>query len=194
MKFIIATNNPGKLREMREILSQQGFDAVSPSDAGIDIQIDETGATFRENALLKAQAICGISKLPAIADDSGLAVEALGGEPGVYSARYGGDIDNTARNALLLNNMKDMEQRAAKFVCSIICLFPDGRQISAEGECHGEISHEPRGDGGFGYDPVFIPNGMNKTMAELTSKEKNEISHRGKALDILSRELKRTVV
>ena len=191
MKFIVATNNSGKLREIRAILSKLGVDAVSPDEAGLDIDVEETGSTFRENATLKARAACGISGMPSIADDSGLAVEALGGAPGVYSARYGGCLSDGERCGLLLHNMKNMEQRAAKFVCNIMCVFPDGRTVFAEGECDGEIAGAPRGSGGFGYDPIFVARGMERTMAELTENEKNEISHRGKALKMLYRELRR---
>ena len=181
--FVIATNNPGKLREMREILSKLEVSAVSLAEAGVDIEIEETGATFSENAFLKARAVCEATGMPAIADDSGLVVYGLGGEPGVYSSSYGGDgLDDNARCMFLLQNMLNLEQRAAKFVSNIGCVFPDGKTILSEGECHGEITDRPRGIGGFGYDPVFLVDGMGKTMAELSEQEKNAVSHRGNAL------------
>jgi len=184
MTFVLATANPGKVSEMREILSDVGFDVVSRDDIGIKIEVEESGHTFFENAMLKAQAICHASGLPAIADDSGLVVSALSGQPGVYSSSYGGaKLSDSERCAYLLKNMKDMEQRDAKFVCNIICFFPDGDYISSEGECLGEIISEQRGDNGFGYDPIFKVSGTDKTMAELTSDDKNKISHRGKALN-----------
>ena len=188
MRFVLATNNPDKLREMREILTELGIDVVSMGDVGIDIDVEETGSTFLENAKLKAEAVCRASGLPSIADDSGLMVDALGGEPGVYSKRYGGGgLDGAGLCAFLLINMDGMEQRSAKFVSSIVCTFPDGRFLAAEGECSGEITTTPRGAGGFGYDPVFLVPGTDKTMAELPPDEKNKISHRAKALQELKR-------
>jgi XTP/dITP diphosphohydrolase len=183
MKFIIATNNTDKLREMREILSGLSINAQSAFEAGLDIEVEETGETFHDNALLKARAICGASGFPAIADDSGLVVDALGGAPGVYSRRFGGGgLDGDGLCSYLLNKMKNMEQRSAKFVSCIVCAFPDGTVLSAEGECCGEITKTLRGEGGFGYDPVFLPAGSEKTMAEMLPDEKNKISHRGAAL------------
>ena len=183
MKFVLATNNPGKLKEMREILPGFGIEFVTRKDIGIDVEIAETGTTFHENALIKAKAICALSGLPSIADDSGLMVDALGGAPGVYTSSFGGeDLSDAERYNYLLQQLKKVEQRGAKFVCTITCAFPDGKVISARGECRGKIALEPAGSGGFGYDPVFIADGYNKTMAELTSYEKNTVSHRGAAL------------
>ena len=183
MRFALATANPGKIKEMREVLSEFGIDVVSRDELGIGIVVEETGTTFFENALLKAGAICAASGLPAIADDSGLMVDALGGAPGVYSSSYGGaGVFDNERYLYLLDNMAGLEQRRAKFVCTIVCVFPDGEELSATGECHGEISTAPRGTGGFGFDPVFIVNGLDKTMAELSAEEKNAISHRGAAI------------
>ena len=182
-RFVLATANPGKIREMREIMASLGIEVVTREDLGIDIDVEETGLTFIENAMLKAEAICRESGLPAIADDSGLMVDALGGAPGLYSSSYGGEhLTNDERYAYLLKKMENMEQRSAKFVCCIVCMFPGGDMITAEGECEGKIAAEPRGAGGFGYDPVFLVNGMDKTMAELLPEEKNAISHRSKAL------------
>ena len=182
MTFIIATGNEGKLIEMRSILSEHGLNVISQKEAGITLEPEETGATFYENAKIKAEAVCSASGLPAIADDSGLMVKALEGRPGVYSKRYGGFADDAERNEYLLKNLADTEQRAARFVCCIVCCFPDGGEVSAEGECPGAILHAPRGEGGFGYDPVFLVDGMDKSMAELTNAEKNGVSHRGRAL------------
>ena len=183
MKYLIATNNLDKLHEMREILSGLGIQAVSLSEAGLDVEVDETGSTFYENAKLKAEAVCKASKLPAIADDSGLVVDALGGAPGVRSKRFGGGgLDSAGLCAHLLSAMDGMEQRGAKFVSSIVCAFPDGSAVCAQGECNGEITDSPRGSGGFGYDPVFLPEGSDRTMAQLTPDEKHAISHRGNAL------------
>ena len=182
-KFVLATANPGKLQEMREILSGLGLEVVSRDDVGIDFEVEETGANFMENALIKAQAICKASGLPAIADDSGLVIDALGGEPGVNTSSFGGEhLTARERNEFLLKIMENMEQRSASFVCTIVCVFPDGGTISAQGDCRGEILRAPRGSGGFGYDPVFIADGMDKSMAELPAEEKNALSHRGKAL------------
>lgn len=183
MTYILATANPGKIAEMKKILSGLGIDIKTREDMGIDIDVEETGTTFIENATLKAKAICKASGMPAIADDSGLIVDTLGGAPGVYASSYGGDgLDPKQRYLYLLEKLGNTEQRSAKFVSTIVCAFPGGSIISASGECCGSIAYEPQGTGGFGYDPVFIPDGMDKTMAELTADEKNAISHRGKAL------------
>jgi XTP/dITP diphosphohydrolase len=183
MTFIMASNNDDKLKEMRAILSELGFSVISQSEAGISLEVEETGGTFYDNAFLKAEAAMKASGMPAIADDSGLMVEALNGEPGVRSKRYGGDGQTDAgRNALLLHNMELKEHRTAKFVSSIVCVFPGGDVVSAEGRCEGTILCEPRGSGGFGYDPVFFVTESGKSMAELTAQEKNHISHRGRAL------------
>ena len=184
MKFVLATHNPGKLKEMGAILAQFGVEVVSPRDLGITVDVEETGTTFAENAMLKAKAICAAAKLPAIADDSGLCVDALNGGPGVYSARYGGEgLDDKGRYMLLLNNMRGQPTRAAHFACAIACAFPNGDELTAEGRCDGTIAFAPMGEGGFGYDPVFFVPSLKKTFAQLTAEEKNAISHRGKALE-----------
>jgi len=191
MRFVLATANPGKLREMQEVLSPLGIEVISRDELGIDITVEETGSTFYENALLKAKAICQVSGMPAIADDSGIVVEALGGAPGLYSSSYGGDLmTNEERCDFLLKNMEGMEQRGAKFVCTIVCLYPDGSLISAYGECPGELALSPRGKNGFGYDPIFIASGTDKTLAELLPDEKHRISHRGKALRQFAEQLR----
>jgi XTP/dITP diphosphohydrolase len=183
MKFILASNNKKKLKEMRDILHSLGLEVISQSEAGLDIEVEETGKTFAENAFLKASEACRLTGMPAIADDSGLVVSALGGEPGVYSARYGGEgLGDEERYLHLLKNMEDAEQRGAKFVSAIVCVFPRGDMLSASGECRGEILRSARGRGGFGYDPVFFVPELGKTFAELGPEDKNEISHRGRAL------------
>lgn len=184
MRFILASNNKKKLSELGGILSSTGAKVISQSEAGLDLEVEETGTTFEENALLKAEAACKALGEPAIADDSGLVVEALNGEPGVYSARYGGDscTSDEERTSLLLSNMKGKNDRRAKFVSCIACVFPNGEIITARGECHGVITHVPRGEGGFGYDPVFEFPDRGKTMAELSHEDKNAVSHRGQAL------------
>ena len=184
MKLILASKNPHKLTELQKILGALGVEVMMESDAGIDLEVEETGTTFEENSLLKAQAVMQATGMPAIADDSGLTVDALGGAPGVYSARYGGCTTDPERIALLLENLKDVpaEKRTAQFVSVITCLFPDGRKIVAKGVVNGVITTEPHGENGFGYDPVFFIPEKGKTFAELSSEEKNAISHRGRAL------------
>ena len=183
MKLVLASKNEKKLKEMQDILSQMGVEVCLESAVGVDVDVEETGTTFEENSLLKAKAVMEASGLPAIADDSGLCVDALGGAPGVYSARYGGPgLDDTGRYRLLLENMKG-QPRAAKFVSVITCCFPNGDVLTARGECPGTIAFAPMGEGGFGYDPVFFVPGLKKTFAQLTAEEKNAISHRGKALE-----------
>ena len=184
MKFVLATHNPGKLKEMGAILARFGVEVVSPKDLGLTVDVEETGATFAENAMLKAKAICAAAKLPAIADDSGLCVDALNGGPGVYSARYGGEgLDDKGRYMLLLNNMRGQPTRAAHFACAIACAFPNGDTLTAEGRCDGTIAFAPMGEGGFGYDPVFFYPPLAKTFGQLTAEEKSAISHRGRALE-----------
>ena len=190
MKFVLATHNPGKLREMADILSHLGVEVVSPADVGITVDVEETGTTFAENAMLKAKAICAAAGLPAIADDSGLCVNALNGAPGVYSARYGGEgLDDVGRYRLLLENLRGQTTRAAHFACAIACAFPDGQTLTAEGRCDGAIAFAPLGEGGFGYDPVFLVPEKGKTFGQLTAEEKSEISHRGRALRDFSAKL-----
>ena len=183
-KFVLATHNPGKLKEMAGILEKFGIEVVMPADLGVDVDVEETGTTFVENAMLKAKAICAASGLPAIADDSGLCVDALNGAPGVYSARYGGEgLDDPGRYRLLLNNLRGMGTRAAHFACAVACAFPNGDEITAEGRCDGAIAFAPMGEGGFGYDPVFLVPEKRKTFAQMTAEERAEISHRGRALE-----------
>ena len=190
MKFVLATHNPNKIREMGAILCQFGVEVVSPKELGITVDVEETGSTFAENAMLKAKAICELAKLPAIADDSGLCVDALNGAPGVYSARYGGLDDDVARYRLLLENLRGAGTRAAHFHTSVVCCFPNGNVLEAEGDCHGTIAYAPQGENGFGYDPVFFVPELRKTFAQLTPEEKNAISHRGVALRAFGEKLK----
>ena len=184
MKVILASKNQHKLTELSAILSGLGFEIALESEYGLDIDVDETGTTFEENSLLKAEAVMKASGLPVLADDSGLMVDALDGAPGVYSARYGHKSSDGERTAFLLENMKDVadEKRTAKFVCVITCLWPDGRKIVARGECPGVITREVHGENGFGYDPVFYLPELGMTYAELPSEQKNAISHRARAL------------
>ena len=190
MKFVLASHNPGKLAEMQSILSGYGVEVVSPAEVGVSLEVEETGGTFGEHAMLKAKAYCEASGLPAIADDSGLCVDALNGGPGVYSARYGGeDLDDRGRCMLLLSNLRGQTTRAAHFSCAIACAFPDGRTLTAEGRCDGAIAFAPLGDGGFGYDPLFLLTEKGKTFGQLSPEEKSAVSHRGKALAAFAAEL-----
>ena len=183
MKFVLATHNPGKLREMSAILAELGVEVVMPAELGVTVDVEETGETFAENAMLKAKAVCAAAGLPAIADDSGLCVDALNGAPGVYSARSGGpELDDRGRYLLLLSSMRGAPTRAAHFACAVACAFPSGDTLTAEGRCDGSIAYAPLGEGGFGYDPVFLLPGTGKTFGQLTQEEKSAVSHRGRAL------------
>ena len=192
-KVIIATANKEKLKEMREILSPLGIEAVSMADAGYDLEIEENGSTFEENAYIKAKAVCDASGEIAIADDSGIIIDALDGMPGVYSARFlGHDTPYEIKNQKIIEMLKEVKgkDRSARYVCSIACVFPDGRVIRAEDTFEGEIAHVPAGENGFGYDPIFYLPELGKTAAQLSPEEKNAISHRGKALRKLEKRLK----
>ena len=191
MRMIAATNNKGKLAELSAILQKMGHQIVSLSEQGAVLDVEETGTTFAENALLKAEAICKKTSLPVIGDDSGLVVDALGGAPGVYSARYAGpsatDDENINR---LLENMKDIpqERRTARFVCTLAYAVPGKNTVIFSGTCEGTIAFARRGAGGFGYDPVFLVG--DKSYAEISPEQKNAISHRAKALEQLAQYLK----
>ena len=192
MKVVLASHNQKKMVEMKAILSQMGVEVLSQAEVGVDLEPEETGTTCEENARIKARAVMEAAGLPAIADDSGLMVDALNGEPGVYSARYGGEgLDDTGRWQLLLKNMAGEENRACKFVSVICCAFPDGGEVMARGECPGILAQGPSGDGGFGYDPIFYLPQLGKTMAQLTPAEKNQISHRARALAGFQKEWER---
>lgn len=183
MKFVLASKNPHKLVEMQDILDQLGVEVVLESDLGVDIDVEETGETFEENSLLKAKAVMEATGLPAIADDSGLCVNALNGAPGVYSARYGGEgLLDRRRYELVLEALTGQTDRRAKFVSVITACFPGGDVLVARGECLGTIAFAPQGEGGFGYDPVFFVPALRKTYSQMTPEEKNSISHRGNAL------------
>ena len=190
MKLVLASQNKKKIVEINEILNGLGVEVMSQADAGVHVEVEETGTTFEENSLLKAKAVMEASGLPAIADDSGLCVDCLQGAPGVYSARYGGEgLDDVGRYRLLLENMRGQTPRTAKFVSVITCCFPNGDVITARGECPGTIAFAPMGEGGFGYDPVFFIPERKKTFAQLSAEEKNAISHRGKALKAFQEQL-----
>lgn len=183
-RLLLATNNKAKVREYRVLLEGIPCEIITPAELGITLDIDESGETFEENASLKASAYSSMSNLTALADDSGLEVDALGGEPGVLSARYAGEgVSDRERIEYLLTKLTDVpwEQRGARFRCVIAIASPDSEVTLCQGECPGIIAFEPKGTGGFGYDPVFYLPELNKTMAELSMEEKNQLSHRGKA-------------
>jgi len=183
MKFVLATHNPKKLAEMSAILSDLGVEIVSEAELGLALEVEETGETFAENSLLKAKAVMEATGLPAIADDSGLCVDAMNGGPGVYSARFGGEgLDDRGRYMLLLEMMRGQTDRAAHFHTTITCCFPNGDVLTAEGDCPGTIAFTPMGDDGFGYNPVFFVPEKKKTFAQMTLEERSAISHRGRAL------------
>ena len=191
MKCVLASQNKPKLVEMQSILAAHGVEVVLEADVGLNVDVEETGETFAENAMLKARAVMEASGLPAIADDSGVCVDALNGAPGVYSARYGGpELDDVARYRLLLENMRGTRTRTAHFTSCIACVFPNGDTLEAEGVCPGTIAFAPQGDGGFGYDPVFFLPELRKTYAQLTPEEKAAVSHRGKALAVFEVKLR----
>lgn len=193
MKFIIATNNKKKLLELERILKPLGIDAITAREAGVELDdVEETGTTFAENAFIKADAAFKKTGLPSVADDSGLCVDALDGRPGIYSARYAGDnATDEEKISKLLTELEDVEdeKRTAHFACAICCILPDGSKIEVEGRCHGKIAFEPCGDGGFGYDPVFMYG--DKSYAQLSAEEKDAVSHRGQALRKLKAELEK---
>ena len=196
MKVVLASQNRHKLAEIQAIVSKYGIELVLQSELGIHIDVDETGTTFEENSYLKAKAVVDATGLPAMADDSGLSVDVLNGEPGIYSARYGGEACQTDydRLSFLLQNMRGVrsDERTARFVCVITLLYPDGKKLVARGTCEGLITTEPHGDDGFGYDPVFYVPREGKTFAEMGADRKNAISHRANALYRLSRMLEET--
>ena len=189
MRLIIASSNKGKLREYSELLSPLGYEVVSAKEAGFDVDVEETGTTFAENSALKARAIYALCHECVLADDSGLCVDALDGAPGVYSARFGGLETDTERTALLLEKLKDVpdEKRGAHFMCTIHFIYADGREIAVEGRVEGTIAHSPSGSNGFGYDPVFLYNGV--SFADVDSSVKNSVSHRANALKALLEQL-----
>lgn len=196
MKMVLASKNPHKLVEIQKIVERFDIQLVLESELGVDIDVEETGTTFEENSLLKAKAVMEATGLPALADDSGIAVDALNGAPGVYSARYGFDdsLDDWGRLQLLLKNTENVPdgQRQAQFVCVITLMTPEGQMIQARGEVHGELLRAPAGTGGFGYDPIFYYPPLGKTLAEVAPEEKNQVSHRARALKVLYEKMKET--
>ncbi len=184
-RLIFATGNEGKMKEVREILADTGYEILSMKEAGIDLDIVEDGTTFEENAMIKAQAVMEVCGELTLADDSGLEIDAFGGEPGIYSARYLGE--NTSyieKNQVILDRMKDIpeEKRSARFVCAIAAVFPNGQTRTTRGTMEGIIGYEVKGRNGFGYDPIFYLPKLGKYSAQLSSEEKNQLSHRGEAL------------
>lgn len=184
MKIIAATSNAGKIREIKKIFVDENIEILSMKEIGIDIEIEENGTTFEENALIKAKTISEMTGEITLADDSGLCVEALGGAPGIYSARYAGENTTDAqRIEKLLSELCGVKNRKANFTSVIALYFPNGEHICTRGEVHGKIAERVYGDGGFGYDPVFIADELGKTFGEAAAEEKNQISHRARALD-----------
>ena len=194
MKVVLASKNAHKLQEISKITEQFGIELVLQSQLGIDMDVEENGTTFEENSFIKAEAVMKASGLPALADDSGIAVDALNGEPGIYSARDGFDesLDDWGRLQLLLKNMEKVPdgQRQAKFVCVITMVTPEGETIQARGEIHGELLREARGENGFGYDPIFYYPPLGMTTAEMSAEDKNQVSHRANALKVFYDKLK----
>ena len=194
MKVVLASKNAHKLREISKITEKFGIELVLQSQLGIDMDVEENGSTFEENSYIKAKAVMEATGLPALADDSGIAVDALKGEPGIYSARYGFDdsLDDWGRLLLLLKNTENVPDgsRQAQFVCVITLVMPDGQVIQARGEAHGELLRAPIGEGGFGYDPIFYYPPLGKAFAQLSAEEKNRVSHRAVALELFNEKLK----
>ena len=186
MKVVLASKNKHKLVEISKITEKFGIELILLSELGVAIDVEETGTTFEENSFIKAEAVMKATGLPALADDSGIAVDALNGDPGVYSARYGFDdtLDDWGRLQLLLKNTEQVPdgRRQAQFVCVITMVTPENQVIQARGEIHGELTRAPRGENGFGYDPIFYYPPFGKTAAEMSPEEKNQVSHRGQAL------------
>ena len=194
MKVVLASKNAHKLKEISKITEKFGIELILQSELGIDMDVEENGSTFEENSYSKAKAVMEATGLPALADDSGIAVDALNGEPGIYSARYGFDdsLDDWGRLLLLLKNTENVPDgsRQAQFVCVITLVMPDGKTIQARGEAHGELLRAPIGEGGFGYDPIFYYPPLGKAFAQLSAEEKNRVSHRAVALELFNEKLK----
>lgn len=193
-RIVFATGNEGKIKEIRMIMEDTGMEVVSMKEAGIALAIEENGSTYEENALIKARAVAAHTKDLVMADDSGLEIDYLNREPGVYSARYmGEETPYSIKNANLLQRLDGVpkEQRTARFVCAIAAVLPDGRELTTRAVIEGRIGYEEKGSNGFGYDPIFYVPQFGKTTAELTEEEKNQVSHRGKALQMMKEELKK---
>ena len=187
-RIVLASGNTHKIKEIGQMLPD--FEVVGYKDLGFDFEIEEDGTTFYENALIKAKAVATALNLPALADDSGICVDALDGQPGIFSARYAGDGVDEHNNELLLENMQGVENRKAKFVCCMVFYKPNGEIITATGETHGKIMYECQGENGFGYDPLFMSDDLNKCLGVATAEEKNTISHRFRAIQALKEKLK----
>ncbi len=187
-RIVLASGNAHKIKEIGQMLPD--FEVVGYKDLGFDFEIEEDGTTFYENALIKAKAVATALNLPALADDSGICVDALDGQPGIFSARYAGDGVDEHNNELLLKNMEGVENRKAKFVCCMVFYKPNGEIITATGETHGKIMYECQGENGFGYDPLFMSDDLNKCLGVATAEEKNTISHRFRAIQALKEKLK----
>lgn len=193
MKLIIASNNAHKIYEIKKILAGKFEEILSLKEAGVTHETVEDGTTFMENSLKKAREIAKITSCAALADDSGICAHALGGAPGIYSARFAGDHTansaDEANNAKLLEMLADKDDRTAHYTCAMALVYPDGKEVLAEGYMYGSIIDTPRGERGFGYDPLFVPDGEKRTVAEMTDEEKNAISHRANALKLLLEKL-----
>ena len=193
-RIVFATGNAGKMKEVRMILADLGLEVRSMKEAGITIDIEENGSTYEENALKKARAVAACTNAIVLADDSGLEIDYLNREPGVYSARYmGEDTSYSVKNANLIQRLQGVpdERRTARFVCAIAAVLPGGQELTTRAAIEGRIGYEEKGNGGFGYDPIFYVPELHKTTAELTGEEKNLVSHRGKALQLMKEELKK---
>ncbi len=193
-RIVFATGNAGKIKEIQMILADTAWEVVSMKEAGITVDIEENGSTYEENALIKARAVAAFTDDIVMADDSGLEIDYLNKEPGIYSARYlGEDIPYSVKNADLIDRLSGVpdEKRSARFVCAIAAVLPDGREITVRATIEGRIGYEEKGSNGFGYDPIFYVPEFGKTTAELSGEEKNSVSHRGKALRLMKEELKK---
>ena len=193
-RIVFATGNAGKMREIKRILGDLGVEIVSMKEAGIATDAEENGKTYEENALIKARAVAALTGDCVLADDSGLEIDYLNKEPGIYSARYmGEDTSYRIKNANLIERLEGVpdEKRTARFVCAIAAVLPNGKELTVRATIEGRIGYEEKGEGGFGYDPIFYVPELKKTTAELTEDEKNSVSHRGKALRLMKEELKR---
>lgn len=193
-KIVFATGNKGKIKEIRMILADLGAEVVTMKDVGIELDIEENGCTYEENALIKARAVAEHTNYIVMADDSGLEIDYLNNEPGIYSARYlGEDTSYRIKNANLIERLSGVEdeKRTARFVCAIAAVLPDGTELTTRGIIEGRIGYEEKGSNGFGYDPIFYVPEFGKTTAELTEEEKNQVSHRGNALKFMKEELKK---
>lgn len=193
-RIIFATGNAGKIKEINMIMADTGMEVISMKEAGITLDIEENGSTYEDNALIKARAVAACTDDIVLADDSGLEIDYLNKEPGVYSARYlGEDTPYSIKNANLIGRLEGVpeERRTARFVCAIAAVLPDGRELTTKATIEGRIGYEERGENGFGFDPIFYVPEFGKTTAELTEEEKNQVSHRGKALQLMKEELKK---